>query len=138
MALLYGQKKCDDCDQPAFLSNSKIPRAIYRVFSLESRVRSWYGNKERAQLLRYRHQYRNLGGLKDVFDGALYRDLKQMGHFADELDIALMVAADGVRIFEKLVIMIGIFRYLHSSCPRCLFSLDYPTENPIASSPYLQ
>jgi hypothetical protein len=63
---------------------SNMPRSSYRIFFIESRIRSWYTNKSKAQLHRYQHKYQSHDGLQDVFDGMLYKTLKQAGYFADD------------------------------------------------------
>jgi hypothetical protein len=110
MCFRNNQLTCDECGEPAFYNDDPPrPRAIFRVFSLESRVRAWFGNRDMATALRYRHAYvskpawRQQRTLKDIFDGRAYRTLVQAGLFSGEIDIALMVAADGVRIFDRYV-----------------------------------
>jgi hypothetical protein len=110
MCLLNNQLKCDECDEPTFYKNEiSHPRAIFRVFSMESRIRAWFNNRDMARALRYRHAYvsdpewQQRRSVNDIFDGKAYRDLAQAGYFSNEIDIALMVAADGVRIFDRYV-----------------------------------
>jgi hypothetical protein len=66
-----------------------------------------YGEKKRANLLRYRNEYtrsveyRINKKIGDVFDGVNYKNLVNTGFFGDFRDVALLGSSDGFQIFRQ-------------------------------------
>ena len=66
-----------------------------------------YGEKKRANLLRYRNEYTRLveywinKKIGDVFDGVNYKNLVNTGFFGNFRDVALLGSSDGFQIFRQ-------------------------------------
>ncbi len=103
--------QCPYCNESRYQTNhygqQKKTHYQFACFSLKERLKIQYENPNRAEELRYRHNYMsrngfgNDGKLGDVFDGKCYLDLLKMGYFQDEHDIALTGSIDGYQIFKQ-------------------------------------
>lgn len=100
------EEHCPVCGEPRYKSN-KTARKSTAYWSVINSLRIQYGDKTRAETLRYRHEYTTnheytLGDrIGDVFDGSRYKTLVSLGFFQDFRDIALLASTDGYQIFRQ-------------------------------------
>ena len=100
---------CPECKEPRYRPNETLQisrkQAVY--WSIIDSLKMQYKDKNRSETLCYRHNYTStheyFSGeqMKDVFDGARYKDLTASGLFSDYRDIALIASTDGFQVFHQ-------------------------------------
>ena len=105
------------------LLNRRTSRKVSTFFPLLDRLKLQYNDPKRSSDLRYRHRYVNddeyeKGGLGDIFDGNLYKEIIDDGeYFNDERDIALIGSTDGYQIFKQRTDDCWVVMFINANLP---------------------
>ncbi|KAJ7190323.1 hypothetical protein GGX14DRAFT_382297, partial [Mycena pura] len=101
---------CHYCSERRFKQNGK-PRRRFCYIPIIPRLQGFFLDPQKVKQLLYRHEYIPVdGAINDVFDGALYKELRQqrvivdgieLGHcyFSGKYDIALGFCCDAYLLF---------------------------------------
>lgn len=105
---------CRFCRAERWHPNSRRPQKKFQYIPLIPRLLGFYRSARMSQQLAYRADYEHdPAKIRDVFDGAVYRNVCQkrpkignetLPHqcFSDRRDIALGLAGDGFRVFKRM------------------------------------
>ena len=99
-------EQCPKCQHPRYKSGrgTKLPYAQYGNIPIAHRLKLMYADKRRSrEMMEYRIRTKDDAEEKirsDSWTGALYKDLKELGLFSEDTDIALTLSTDGVKVFK--------------------------------------
>ncbi|QRV80956.1 Transposase family tnp2 [Ceratobasidium sp. AG-Ba] len=106
------EDKCSKCGALRY-DDAGRPRQTYQYIPTTGRFLAMFNNPSLVEKLEYRHTYKqHEGRIDDVFDGQLYKTLRQQNiviegedlgvkYFSGKYDIATSLLADGVQIFKQ-------------------------------------
>ncbi|KAJ7917801.1 hypothetical protein B0H13DRAFT_2322008 [Mycena leptocephala] len=105
------EQKCPYCNEPRFEANGR-PRKTFTYVPLIPRLVAYFKNSAAIEQMSYRGKYKPSAKMKDFFDGANYRVLRdrfvtvngqKMSYkfFCDVRDIALGLSTDGFAPFKR-------------------------------------
>jgi hypothetical protein len=126
-------QSCHHCNEPRFDPISGCPRKFFTYVPLIPRLLQFHRSEKMSKEMRYRGEYegkRSENVISDVFDGSLYRSLRDMHitvdgkellskFFSDDCDIALGLSTDGFAPFK---------RRKHTCWPLLIFNYNLPPE----------
>ena len=96
---------CPICSAPRFHENTAKPLKRWQYIPLIPRLLIQYADKDRARQLRvYREEFTlatEPANIKDVFDGAWFRECHSNGYFQDTRDLALRLSLDSIGLTEN-------------------------------------
>ncbi|KAG2217346.1 hypothetical protein INT45_010278 [Circinella minor] len=93
--------KCPSCNKPRFKEGTQTSQATTQILPISHQLASYFQSAALRDLLEYR--WRRVDGgstLKDVFDGAAYREMRSR-LFQQPLDIGISIFHDGFNIFKR-------------------------------------
>ncbi|QRV77825.1 Transposase family Tnp2 protein [Ceratobasidium sp. AG-Ba] len=106
------EDKCSKCSALRY-DNAGRPRQTYQYIPTTSRFLAMFNNPSLVEKLEYRHTYKqHEGRIDNVFDGQLYKTLRQQNivtegkdlgvkYFSGKYDIATSLLADRAQIFKQ-------------------------------------
>jgi hypothetical protein len=98
-------QNCPICDSARYSdSTRRKAKKVMPYLSIKDRLKTQFGDENRAKELLYRHEYirnKSDNDLDDIFDGKIYKELLNKNLFVDERDIAFTASCDGYQIFKQ-------------------------------------
>lgn len=123
-------KECPYCKEARYRADNITPRKTFTYLPLIPRLIAFAKNREMAEKMQYRSQYRHTDGrVDDIFDGTTYESLRRRNirvgkvllfkYFADARDVALGLSTDGFAPHK---------RRKSTAWPLILFNYNLPPE----------
>lgn len=116
--------KCPSCSKPRFKEGTQTSQATTQILPISHQLASYFQSAALRDLLEYR--WRRVDGgstLKDVFDGAAYREMRSR-LFQQPLDIGISIFHDGFNIFKRKSYTITVVMAMLLNLPpeeRCVY-----------------
>lgn len=94
---------CNYCGEHRFeFDDSEVPAATMKLISIGDYISNMLANEETRKMFMYRTTREEEPEVyQDIFDGDVYKNLKQQGFFDGDLDIALALFVDGFTTQRK-------------------------------------
>lgn len=94
---------CNYCGEQRFESDDEqVPVATMKIISIGDYLSNMLANEETRKMFMYRATREEEPDVyQDIFDGDVYKGLKQQGFFDGDLDIALALFVDGFTTQRK-------------------------------------